>query len=472
MEIGGEMKKISARPYVFLDSERILGMPTQKLEDAGIFSFPDGKRLQRFSLSAREIKRTGNPDYVIIKPLKEVKMGVFDLKKGILASGLNKEDATLWNNLMAYEATNGKILIREARYNEAAKNFDSKDVGSIDIPVVSIKDLDAAEVSDGFNWLLLSSKTRGGVWNLETGDRKLYLRGFKGGAVDDKGMCVGEFPKLGDTRHSLVLMNPHNNSVAAIRELPEKGARQYGRFVLLRRSLKERKEEKREGPANEESDELSFSREARFELKDFIQDKIIWSRDFPKEAPEFSFDDYSGRLILYWRLSSDAGKARLKEIAELQAKADSLGDKSDDYLVEVVDAHTQKTIGTMLLETGKGSFDIGAGLSERGWLALHDSRGRVLVYSIKGGELPHRFFGANTAINPTNNQIAVENFPGEITLYSLDTGDRQATFVINGSAAFVRFNLQGNKLFILSDAQSVYAFDLSKIAAKTTTQAN
>jgi len=468
--VGADVKMISARPYIFLDSERIIGMPTRKLEDAGIFSFPDGKRLQKFAAAPREIKRTANPDYVIVKPLTFAKMGFFNLKQGILVGKLDKEDAAIWNNLMAYEETDGKIVIREVSYNETEKKFDSKYVGAINIPASSIKNLGAAEVSNGFNWLLLSSKTRGGVWSLETGDRKLYVRGFKGGAVEDNGMCVGEFPKLDNTPHSLVLMNPHNNSVAAIRELPEKGARQYGRFVLLRRSLKEGKEEKKESPANEESDDLSLGREARFELKDLIQDKIIWSRDFPKEAPEFSFDDFSGRLILYWRLGRDAGKARLKEIAELQAKADALGDKMHDYLVEIVDAHTQKTIGTMLLETGKGSFDIGAGLSERGWLALHDSRGRVLVYSIKDGELPHRFFGDNTAINPTNNQIAVENFPGEITLYSLDTGDRQATFVINGSAAFVRFNLQGDKLFILSDAQSVYAFDLNKIAAKTTTQ--
>jgi Peptidase family M48 len=41
-DIGGDVKKISARSYIFLDSERILGMPTQKLEDAGIFSFPAG----------------------------------------------------------------------------------------------------------------------------------------------------------------------------------------------------------------------------------------------------------------------------------------------------------------------------------------------------------------------------------------------------------------------------------------------
>jgi WD40 repeat protein len=471
--VGGDVKKLSARSYIFLDSERILGMPTKKMEDAGIFSFPDGKRLQKFTVAAREIKRTANPDYVIIKPLLEVKMGVFDLKKGILASGLNKEDATLWNNLMAYEAANGKILIREVSHNEAEKKFDSKDIGAIEIPVGSIKNLVAAEISNGFNWLMLSSKTRGGLWNLETGDRKMYLRGFKGGVIDNNGMGVGEFPKLDDAHHSLVLMNPNKSSADTVRELPEKGARQYGRFVLLRRSLNKKEEEKKSPgiPTDDESDGSSLSSAVKFELKDFIQDKIIWSRDFPKEAPEYSFDAFSGRLILYWRLGGDAGKARLKEIADLQAKAGALGDKADDYLVEIIDAHTQKTVGTMLLETGKGSFDVGKGLSERDWLALRDSEGRVLIYSIKDGDLLHRFFGDHAAMNPANNQIAVENFPGEITLYNLDTGDRQATFVIQGSAAFVRFNLEGNKLFVLSDAQSVYAFDLNKLAAKTTTQA-
>jgi hypothetical protein len=121
-------------------------------------------------------------------------MGVFDLKKGVVASGINKEDGTLWNNLMAYEAANGKVLFREVKYNEVEKKFDSKDIGSVEIPVGAIRQLNAAQVSDSFNWLLLSSKTRGGLWNLETGERKLYVRGFKGGAVANDGAGVGDFP--------------------------------------------------------------------------------------------------------------------------------------------------------------------------------------------------------------------------------------------------------------------------------------
>jgi len=139
----------------------------------------------------------------------------------------------------------------------------------------------------------------------------------------------------------------------------------------------------------------------------------------------------------------------------------------DDYIVEIVDAFAQKTAGMMLLDTGNGSFDIGKGLSEGDWLVLNDPRGRVLVYSIKNGDLRHRFFGGYAAINPRKNQIAVENIAGEVALFNLDTGNREANFVINGSAAFVRFNLEGNKLLILSDAQTVYAFDLNRIAAQT-----
>jgi WD40 repeat protein len=473
--IGGDLRKVSARPYVFLDSGRILGMPTGKAEDAGIFSFPEGRRLRKFDFSAKEIKRTANPDYVIIKPLADAKIGVFDVKKGALVSGFNKKDATFWNNFMAYESTNGSVITREVSYNEAEKKFDGIDARTVEIPISSMINLDSAAVSDNFNWLLLSSQTRGGLWNLETGERKFYVRGFKGGIVANDGASVGEFPKLDETKHSLVLMNPRNNTLGVIHELPEKGARQYGRFVLLRRGLKQDantgEEKKADAADNEESGGVDLSQGVRFELKDFIENKIIWSRDFPKQAPRFSFDKLSGRLIFYWELGSEAGKERLRESAELQTRAQALGNKSDDYLVEVVDAVAQRTVGLILLETGQGSFAVGGGLSAEDWLVLRDSEGRALIYSIKDGVLRHRFFGSNVVLNVKKNQIAIENFPGEIALYNLGSGDQEANLVINGNAAFLRFNPEGNKLFVLSATQTAYSFDLNGLASKKATQA-
>ncbi len=470
LDISGGVKEISSRAYVFLDSQRILGMPSNKADDAGIFSFPNGKRLEKFSFFAREIKTTGNPDFVIVKPLAKSKIGVFDLKTLSIAGGMDKADATVWNNLFVFESVSGKIVFREVQTGAAGRKVDGKEIASIEIPVAAVGNLSAAQVSNNFNWLVLSSKTRGGLWNLSTGERKVFAEGFRGGIVGDDGGGVGEFPQLGEFPHALSLLNPVSEQVVPIRQLPEKGARQYGRFVLTRSSLKENKpkekdDEKTRQPAAEFGDTDANLRGAvRFELKDFVGDKVIWSRDFPKESPRYSFDEYSGRLIFYWSLCTEAGKATLKQIPELQAKADALGNKQSDYLIEIVDAFAGKPAGNLLIETGKGSFSVGAALSEGDWLVLYDSQDRVLVYSIKTGELRHRFFGKTAAINPLRNQIAVENFPGEVSIYNLETGDREANYIINGNAAFVRFNLEGNKLFVLSAAQAAYNFDLNKIA--------
>ena len=203
----------------------------------------------------------------------------------------------------------------------------------------------------------------------------------------------------------------------------------------------------------------------RFELRDVINDKVGWTKDFPKEAPDYFFDDYSGRVILYWSLGSEAGKARLKEDPALVERSRQMGNKDDDYIVEIYDAFDNKSVGAVLLETGKGSFDIERGSSEGDWLVLRDDNNRVLVYSIKDGELRHRFFGANAAMNPSGHQIAIENYPGEVTLYDMATGNSQARLRFKTAAAFTRFSLDGKRLLVLTGGQVAYAFDTDRIAA-------
>src|SRR4030095_10352426 len=102
----------------------------------------------------------------------------------------------------------------------------------------------------------------------------------------------------------------------------------------------------------------------KFELRGVLNDQIVWTREFPREAPRFSFDQFSGRLILYWKLGSDVGKQRLKNDAVLAKRAKEMGSIDDDYLVEVVDASARNTVGTLIVDTGKGSFTIASGLSQ------------------------------------------------------------------------------------------------------------
>ena len=119
-----------------------------------------------------------------------------------------------------------------------------------------------------------------------------------------------------------------------------------------------------------------------------------------------------------------------------------------------------------MLETGKGSFDIESGFSEGNWLVLHDHNNRVLIYAIKEGDLRHRFFGANAAMNPSRNQVIVENYPGELTVYDLATGNPESRLRLKAGASFVRFSLDGKKLLVLTAGQVAYAFDVDKLSAK------
>ena len=466
---GGDLKKVTRRTFIFIAPDKIMAQMPSSVNDSGIFSFPQGKRLAKFAMTANELKLTGNPNYVIVKPVVGAKMGIFDLTKGALVSGMNKNDATFWNDLIIYELISGSVTISQTKYDEATKILQSTKVGTIDIPVGAMSQLSAANVSDNMQWLAVSSKTRGAVWDLNSGERKMHVRGFRGAIIAPNGVGIGDFPRLDPVNHSLVYMNAATNEATTLREIPDKGARQYGRFVMVRQSLKAPKEPSRKPQGqidSEEADEASLSREVRFELRDVINDKVVWTNEFKKEAPGFFFDDYSGRLIFYWDLGSEAGKARLKEDPTLQERSRQMGNKDDDYLVEVFDAFAGKSVGVLLLETGKGSFDIMSGFSESDWLVLRDDNNRVLVYSIKSGELRHRFFGAHAAMNPSGNQVIVENYPGDLTLYDLATGNTQARLRFKSATAFVRFSLDGKKLFVLTAGQVTYAFDLDRLTKR------
>lgn len=472
IDVGGDLKKVAARSYAFIDPTRVIGNTAAKVEAGGIFSFPAGKRLQKLEFGGEEISATSDPNFLTVKPVSNFTTGIFDVSKTALVTAMNKNDIAVWKNIMAFESTSGKIVLRELKIDDANKTNAGVDLATIEIPVSNMSGMRTAEISDDFGWLVMSTKTRGGVWNLKTGERKVFTRGFMGGVVDPKGMSVAEFPRFQGEKHTLALLNSDTGQGVPIRELPEYGSKTYGRFLINRKSLdtKESKETKptdgTEGQfplVETEKAESKLGSNVSFELVDWVQNKVMWKRDFTGAVPRYSFDNYSGRLIFYWRLTSDEGKSKLKEDPAMAAKAASLGNKDGDYLIEVIDAFQQKTVGSMLLETGKGSFFVSSGQSEREWLVLRDSEDRVIVYSLNDGTLRHRFFGTHAAINPTQNQIVVENFPGEVALYSLDTGDKVADFAIKGDLTFARFSLDGKRLFLFSDSQTGYAVDLTKV---------
>jgi WD40 repeat protein len=473
MSTSGDLKKATRSAFIFLSPTKILAtMPTGS-EDAGIFTFPEGRRLAKFRLSAMDMTLTANPNYVIVKYSNNT-VAFFDLERGETIGGFNNSNVALWNDVLISNLVSGNVGLSTAQFIAETKTLRTISKGSVAIPVGSMNRIYTANVSDNMQWLAVSSKTRGALWDLNTGERKLHVRGFRGALVAANGTAIGDFPKLAPENHSLVLLDGRTSDINVVREIPERGARQYGRFMLVRKSLKTLKELDKPKEKNKEGSDASepeegnepLNREVRFELHDIVKNTVVWSKDFPKEAPGYFFDDFSGRMILYWGLGSEAGKARLKEDPALVERSRQMGNKDDDYVLEIIDAFQNKSVGSLLLETGKGSFDIETGFSEGNWLVLRDDNNRVLVYSITDGDLKHRFFGANAALNPTGHQIAVQNYPGELTVYDLATGNPVARLRFKTPAAFTRFSLDGKRLLVLTAGQVAYAFDTERLKTR------
>ena len=169
-------------------------------------------------------------------------------------------------------------------------------------------------------------------------------------------------------------------------------------------------------------------------------------------------------MIFYWRVGSDEGKQRLKEYPELAKLGRNMKNAEDNYIVEIRDATTNgDVIGKVIVDTGNRSFSIFNGMSKGNWLILYDDEGRVLSYKISTNELHQRFFGHYAAVNPSREQILIENYPGEISINSLETGELKGKLVLDGDVVFARFSVNGRGLFILTNKQTVYAFDMNKV---------
>jgi hypothetical protein len=66
-------------------------------------------------------------------------------------------------------------------------------------------------------------------------------------------------------------------------------------------------------------------------------------------------------------------------------------------------------------------------------------------------------------LNPKGHQIVVQNYPGELTVYDLATGNPVSRLRFKTPAAFTRFSLDGKRLLVLTAGQVAYAFDTDRL---------
>lgn len=492
IKLGGDLKKIVAMPYTFYSNDKIIGQHSSDQEKSGIFTFPSGERVEKFLLGANSFSRPHSGDYLFVRPTSSNPVGVYDIaaKKFIANNKTPAMDG--FGDFFVSESKDGVVGL--FKYDKAVSRMD--EVAYVTLPKSNFNSPRTVGVSPDLNWLVLSQRSRGAIWDLRSGEMKVYLRGFSGSFFDADGGVYTDLPPFEGEMRSIAMINPVKNVAGRLEVRPPTGSRQYGKYLVRFRTKRQEETEKRmaeeaarraakkasgdEGdngqaggsgggrPGTPISLPIFFSlgevrrlleSDGTLEVDDVRTGARLWSKYYADEPPSYQFDADGETTALYWRVTTKTAKDEISKDPALSQRMKALGEKSGDYLIQVVNSANGSLIGQTLVETGEGSFSIERVFAKGDWLTLIDSENRVLMYSLKDGELKSRFFGENAAVNAYDGVVVVENVPGQLSVYKLADGEKVNELSFAGDIVYAAFSPDGQKFFALSADQQYYVFD-------------
>lgn len=438
------VKNLVGGGFTFMGNERLVGVNEEDNKKSGMVSFPSGQSFSSLPIWRRGISSVTRGNYLMIRPVKDYPLGIMDINTQKFFKVSERAALDIYDNFIVSEMINGEIGLYRTDKNEA--------ISTTLLTNISLGRLYVGELSSDMKLLAISGHSRGGVWNLTTGEGLLLLRGFRGGHFSDKGYFFGDFPKYETEERNIAAFNLKDGSVVPGAKIESGNVRQMGEYVSVLKSAKT--------DANE-NDFEAYRKNVTHELLDAVTMKPLWSKHYPKEVPRVWVSPVYKTVALVWNVTDDAAKTEIKSDAMLSGQMTAMKEKEGDYFLKILDAQSGNELGRLLIETGKGSFRLSNVFAINDWVIVTDTQNRVLVYSLKTGELKGRVFGGFATVSPKNKLLCVENETGKLTVYNLDTMERLDQFIFSNPLSLLRFSEDGKRLFVMTSKQTVYLLDTS-----------
>ena len=463
ISVGDNIKKLARIGFGFVSNDKVVGRLDDDIKKSGTFSFPEGKRIDQFELGGTSFAKSASGDNLIVRPVVGAAVGVYDLKVKKYVYASKKSALDVFGDLAIAERKNGEVAIYRIGQTEP--------VSALSLPKSSFGRLRTYSISDDGRWLAVSDRSRGAVWDLETGQRKFHVRSFRGSFAANDGKVYSDFPKQDGVERSIAAMDSVTGSVTVLRPLTGSNFSQQGGLTIARRSLKDPKkpDEKKEGEKvyqEEERDQSVSFRGSMMEVQDTVSGAVLWSREFKSEAPRMSIDSRGRSMTLIWSARSKAASEVIGANPVLSENLKKLKELDGDYLVQVLDARNGAVRGNVLIETGLGSFRVQSASADGDLLVLADNENRQNFYSISSGEQIRRAFGSKVAYSDAVGLAAIENVAGRISVLDLKSGEEVNRITLKNGTVAMSFSADGSKLFLLTRDQIVYVLDSKKLAKK------
>jgi hypothetical protein len=444
VSIPDSMKKLIAGGFTFIGNDRIAAVNIEDYRKSAILTFPKGELVAEYPMRGRlEAPTLGN--YLLIRPIKDFALGVMNLDTKVIFKANKQPALDIYGDIFVAEMRNGELGLYRMEKNEV--------VATALLSNFNLGRLLVAELSGDMKWLALSGRSRGGVWNLNNkAEAALYLRGFRGAYFDGDATFFGDFPKYETAERNVARFNLANGEVTPGSAVESRNARQIGPYLLVVKPAKSVKE----------NDNYEYGRNVIVEMQDARSLTPLWSKTYPKETPRVWVAGRAGTMALVWDVTDDAARAEIKSDSKLSQRLAGMKEKEGDYFIQILDARTGSELGKLLVETGKGSFRLSNVFAAGDWVIITDTQNRVLVYSLKTGEMKGRVFGGYATVSPAANLLCVENESGKLAVYDLNTMEKRGQITFSSPVALVRFTEDGKRLFVLTSNQTAYVLDTNE----------
>lgn len=444
INVPGTVHTLMEYSFTFLAPDRIVGLDRGSPQKSPLAEFPSGKVLDRVPLGGGSMVASSNPDYILLRPVIKYPVGAYSLKEKKITY-TNRTSATdVYGDELVSERLNGEIGLY--------KMSDSKKSTVVQLPLGKLGGLRATAVSPDLKYVAISTRTRGGIWNLDSNQRVFHVRTFQSAHFNPNTTFFIDFPPFEKADRELVVASPVTGQSKA-RPVDKDDDITFFGDVLLRIKGKDKNRGSR--------------RNFQLEALDIVDQKLLWSRDFSKQGPSLEGSPSSGRVVFLWRGPSDGLREEIALDTRLQALAEKKKLKEGDYLLEVLDSHSGAITGGAILTTGNFSFVPKDVQAVAGWLVVEDNTNRVLVYSISTGEQVARWFGNSPQISRNGRRLSLANGRGHLSVYDLQSLKQVSDLYFANPISMQAFSGDGAKLLVLTNDQTAYELDVGLESAKT-----
>ena len=430
MSVPSSIKDEASLSFSFLGTGRIVGINYKSPPKSRILKFPSGEAAGDVELwKGLSLRAAAHGDALFVGPVKDYPLGVIDLVTKERKIVISQKTADMYDGVFVIERISGQLALRTKDSEQP--------LAVLQLPEGHLGRLHAAAVSPNLDYLAVSARTRGALWDIAHDFRAYQLRRFSEVGFDGSAFYVDLPEFLGFSRQTAEL---HIDSGAhSFHELKEDSAVQQGLYLSV---IKPKTGKDSAHSGND------------FEMRDIRTGKVLWTKYLPAEMPAVDFQSADSTLLFRWRLTKGSGpREELKQFPQIQSK---IGD--GDYFLETVDANSGQTVAAFAVKTNGRSLVLLRVRANRNWAVAEATDDQVLAYALPSGEEKESFFGVRPVFS-TAGTLAIESGKRELALYDLQKDELLDQYTFATPVVFKAFSADGKRLVVFTADQTVYLLD-------------